>query len=97
MKVRKEVSLTPETYAIAAKMPNFSQWVRIGLRMYDMKEDLASETMRRMQWAHAARHLAATLVERAKEIDPNTDVTVDMLIKKAITKQTWRCLNDRSS
>lgn len=86
MKVRKEVSLTPETYQIAAKMPNFSQWVRIGLREYSLKNDLASETMRRIQWSHAARHLAATLVERAKEIDPNTTVTIDSLISKAMNQ-----------
>ena len=86
MKVRKEVSLTPETYAIAAKMENFSQWVRIGLRETVTDNNLAAETIRRMRWAHAAHQLASTLVERAKEIDPNTDVTVDKLITKAMNQ-----------
>ena len=70
MKVRKEVSLTPETYAIAARMKNFSQWVRIGLRHYSSDNDITKEIMLRIRWAKAAHHLAAALVERALEIDP---------------------------
>lgn len=86
MKVRKEVSLTPQTYEIAARMPNFSQWVRIGLRQYDMKEDLASETMRRMRYARAARHLASALREYALLVDPKFEQTVDDLIAKAMNQ-----------
>ena len=86
MKVRKEVSLTPETYAIAARMPNFSQWVRIGLRAYDMKEDLATETMRRIRLARAVRHLASELREYALLVDKSFDKTVDDLIAKALNQ-----------
>ena len=86
MKVRKEISLTPETYAIAARMSNFSQWVRIGLRAYDLKEDLASETMRRMRYARAARHLASALREYALLVDESFDKTVDELIAKAMNQ-----------
>lgn len=86
MKVRKEISLTPETYAIAARMPNFSQWVRIGLRAYDMKEDLATETMRRIRYAHAARHLASALREYALLVDESFDMSVDDLIAKAMNQ-----------
>ena len=54
MKVQKMVSLDEMTAKIAQRMSNFSQWVRIGLRQYELQEDLASETMRRMRWAKAA-------------------------------------------
>lgn len=86
MKVRKEVSLTPETYAIAASMPNFSQWVRIGLRAYNMNEDIATETMRRIRWASAARHLASAMRDYAIAIDPNFETSVDELIAKAMNQ-----------
>lgn len=86
MKVRKEVSLTPETYAIATRMHNFSQWVRIGLRQYDMKEDLASETMRRIRYARAARHLASALREYALLVDPKFEQSVEDLIAKAMNQ-----------
>ena len=86
MKVRKEISLTPETYAIAAGMPNFSQWVRIGLRAYNMNEDLATETMRRIRWANAARQLASALRDYAIAIDPDFEQTVDELIAKAMNQ-----------
>lgn len=74
MKVRKEVSLTPETYAIAAKMKNFSQWVRIGLRHYREDNDIITVMMQKTRWAKAAHHLASALVERALEIDPEWTV-----------------------
>ena len=88
MKVRKEISLTPETYAIAARMANFSQWVRIGLRAYDMKEDLATEKRRRIRYAHAARHLASALREYALLVDESFDKSVDELIAKAMNQTT---------
>jgi len=71
MKVRKEISLTPETYAIASKMANFSQWVRVGLRNYRQDNDITTVMMQKVRWAKAAHHLAAALLERALEVDPD--------------------------
>ena len=88
MKVQKMVSLDEVTAKIALRMSNFSQWVRIGLRQYELQEDLASETMRRMRWAKAAHMLAATLHEKAIEIDENYGGTVEDLIKKAMDQTT---------
>ena len=88
MKVRKEVSLTPETYAIAAAMPNFSQWVRVSLRAYNVNGDVGSEMMLRIRWAKAARHLASALLDYAKQVDPDFDGTVDGLIAKAMNQMT---------
>ena len=86
MKVRKEISLTPQTYEIAARMPNFSQWVRISLRAYDMQEDVGSEMMLRIRWARAARHLASALCEYAVMVDPEFNLTPDDLIAKAMNQ-----------
>ena len=88
MKVQKMISLTPETAKIADRMENFSMWVRIGLRQYSHGSDIASEAALRIRWAHAARHLASALVERALEIDPEFDQTVDDLIAKAMNQTT---------
>jgi len=80
MKVRREVSLTPDTYAVSMKMQNFSQWVRIGLREYKSGNNLAHETLRRIRYAQAALSLAAEVIELRKmleietETDPNTVV-----------------------
>ena len=49
MKVRKEISLTPETYAIASKMANFSQWVRVGLRNYRQDNDITTVMMQKVR------------------------------------------------
>jgi hypothetical protein len=88
MKVQKMVSLDEMTAKIAQRMSNFSQWVRIGLRQYELQEDLASETMRRMRWAKAAHTLAATLHEKALEIDENYGGTVEDLIARAMSQTT---------
>jgi len=88
MKIQKMVSLDEKTAKIAQRMGNFSQWVRIGLRQYELQEDLASETMRRMRWARAANMLAATLHEKAIEIDENYGGTVEELIQKAMEQRT---------
>ena len=88
MKVQKIVSLDEETMKISQKMKNFSQWVRISLRRYALGEDLATETMRRMRWAKAAHMLAATIHEKAIEIDENYQGTIDELIKKAMDQTT---------
>ena len=88
MKVQKMVSLDEKTAKIALRMSNFSQWVRIGLRQYELQEDLASETMRRMRWAKAAHMLAATLHEKALEMDENYGGTVEDLIAKAMEQRT---------
>jgi hypothetical protein len=88
MKVQKMVSLDEVTAKIAQRMSNFSQWVRIGLRQYELQEDLASETMRRMRWAKAAHMLAATIHEKALEIDEDYTGTVEDLITKAMEQRT---------
>jgi len=44
--------------------------------------------MRRMRWAKAAHMLAATIHEKAIEIDENYQGTVDELIKKAMDQTT---------
>jgi len=88
MKVQKIVSLDEQTMAISQRMTNFSQWVRISLRQYDLGEDLATETMRRIRWAKAAHMLAATLIEKGIEIDEDYKGTVDELIKKAMDQTT---------
>jgi len=88
MKVQKMVSLDEVTAKIAQRMSNFSQWVRIGLRQYELQEDLASETMRRMRWAKAAHTLAALIHEKALEIDEDYEGTVEDLIARAMSQTT---------
>lgn len=55
MKVQKTISLTVETLAIAARMENFSGWIRARLRQYDEGVDLVSveiaSTMRLRKFA----------------------------------------------
>ena len=84
MKVQKIVSLDENTMRISQRMRNFSQWVRIGLRNYELKEDIASETIRRMQWAQAAHLLASAIVEHSIELDPEYKGTVHELCAKAL-------------
>jgi len=88
MKVQKIVSLTPETAAMAGKMKNFSQWVRVGLREHANGTDLASETMRRVRFAKAAYLLASTLQEYALQVDPEFEQSVDDLVAKALNQTT---------
>jgi hypothetical protein len=88
MKQHKMVSLTVDTAEIASRMPNFSQWVRIALREHAVGNDLATETMKRIRWAKAAHMLASALMERALEVDPDYDGTVDDLIAKAMNQTT---------
>ena len=80
MKVRREVSLTPDTYAISMRMQNFSQWVRIGLREHKTGNNLATETLRRIRFANAALTLAAEVIELRKmlEIETDEDPTIVM-------------------
>lgn len=73
MKVRREVSLTPDTYEISMRMHNFSQWVRIGLREHKSGNNLASETLRRIRFAQAALSLAAEVIELRKMLEIETD------------------------
>lgn len=86
MKVQKMVSLTPETAKIAEKMTNFSMWVRIGLRNYSHGTSIAEEARLKLRWAHAAQHLASTLEEYAKQIDPESQITANELIAKAMNQ-----------
>lgn len=83
MKVQKIVSLDERTMKISQRMDNFSQWVRIGLRNYELNEDMASETIRRMHWAQAAHLLAAAMVEHSIELDDEYEGTVQDLVTKA--------------
>lgn len=90
MKHHKMVSLTPDTAVIAEKMKqdgvNFSQWVRIGLREWSMGTDIATEARLRIRWSKAAYMLASTLHERALEIDPETTITIEEIVAKAMNQ-----------
>lgn len=88
MKVQKVVSLDEETMRISQRMANFSKWVRVGLLNYDQGIDLNSELMVEIQqkatWAKVSRLLAAAMVEKYIEHEPEYQGTVDDLIHKAI-------------
>jgi len=84
MKVQKIVSLDEKTMRISQRMENFSQWVRIGLRNYEVGNDLASESMLRMRWAKVAQLLAAAMVEHSVKLDPKYKGTINELVAKAI-------------
>jgi len=84
MKVQKIVSLDEKTMRISQKMENFSLWVRIGLRNYEVGTDLASESMLRMRWAKVAHLLATAMVEHSVELDAEYKGSVNELIHKAI-------------
>jgi len=86
MKKQKMVSLDDATALIAADMNNFSKWVRQGLHAHSMGVDLASEHALRLKWVGVARHLAATLVEYAKEMDSEYSGTIDEIIAEALTQ-----------
>jgi len=86
--IRKEVSLDLETWGIADKMDNFSQWVRIGLRNEALGTDLATETRRRIRWAKAAHILASALQEYAQKVDPEFDEDVQEIVSKAMNQTT---------
>ena len=73
MKVRREVSLTPDTYEISMRMQNFSQWVRIGLREYKSGTNLANAVLMRIRFAQAALSLAAEVIELRKMLEIETD------------------------
>jgi hypothetical protein len=88
MKVRKEVSLTVETAQIANQMDNFSQWVRIGLRAFGLKEDIATQSMRVIRYRKACLHLASTLIDYATQIDPEYRGNVEEIIAKALNQTT---------
>jgi hypothetical protein len=84
MKIQKMVSLDQATALIASDMKNFSRWVRDGLHAQSMGVDLASEHALRVRWVGVARHLAATLIEYAKEMDSEYDSTVDEILATAL-------------
>lgn len=86
MKVQKIVSLDEKTMRISQRMGNFSQWVRIGLRNYDLGEDMASETIRRIRWAKVAHLLAAAMIEHSIELDAEYKGTIDDLVGKAMVE-----------
>ena len=86
--IRKEVSLDLETWKIADKMDNFSQWVRIGLRNEQLGTDLATETRLRIKWARTAHLLASTLLEYALKVDPNFEQDVHAIIATALNQTT---------
>jgi rRNA-processing protein FCF1 len=84
MKIQKMVSLDQATSQIAGEMKNFSKWVRDGLHAQSMGVDLASEYQLRVRWVGVARHLAATLIEYAKEMDSEYTGTVDEILADAL-------------
>ena len=87
MKVRREVSLTPDTYQTSMKMQNFSQWVRIGLREYKMGNNLAAETLRRIRYAQAALSLAAEVIDLRKRVGEDTEDDPNVVVGKVLHMQ----------
>jgi len=87
MKIQKMVSLDQATSLIAGEMKNFSKWVRDTLHAQSMGLDIAESERLRARWVGVARHLAATLVEYAKEMDSEYSGTVDEILYEAL-KQT---------
>ena len=73
MKVQKIVSLDLETAELAARMTNFSAFVRRSLRAEAVGADVASEMALRARWAQCAHRLAELAFDyakyRAKEMD----------------------------
>ena len=69
-------------------MPLLQKAKRIALREHAVGNDLATETMKRIRWAKAAHMLASALMERALEVDPDYQGTVDELIAKAMNQTT---------
>ena len=87
MKVRREVSLTEDTYRISMRMHNFSQWVRIGLREYQSGNNLAAETLRRIRFAQAALSLAAEVIELRKRVGEDTEEDPNVVVGKVLHEQ----------
>lgn len=87
MKIQKMVSLDQETALIASDMKNFSKWVRDTLYAQSMGIDIAESERIRARWVGVARHLAATLIDYAQEMDSEYTETVDALLAEAL-KQT---------
>ena len=87
MKVRREVSLTPDTYDVSMRMQNFSQWVRIGLREYKNGNNLAAETLRRIRYAQAALSLAAEVIELRKCAGIKTDDDPQAVVGNVLHEQ----------
>lgn len=87
MKVQKIVSLDEETMVMSQSMPNFSKWVRDTLHAQSMGIDIAESERIRARWVGVARHLAATLIAYAQEMDSEYTQTVDALLAEAL-KQT---------
>ncbi len=87
MKVRREVSLTEDTYKISMSMQNFSQWVRIGLREYKTGNNLAQETLRRIRYAQAALSLAAEVIELRRMLEIETDIDPNVIVGAVLHDQ----------
>lgn len=87
MKVRREVSLTPDTYEISMRMQNFSQWVRIGLREHKTGNNLATETLRRIRYAQAALTLAAEIIELRKKVGEDTEEDPNVVVGRVLHEQ----------
>ena len=87
MKVRREVSLTPDTYDVSMRMQNFSQWVRIGLREYKNGNNLAAETLRRIRYAQAALSLAAEVIELRRMLGIETVIDPQEVVGNVLHEQ----------
>jgi len=84
MKQQKMVSLDEATALIASDMNNFSKWVRDTLHAQSMGIDIAESERVKARWVGVARHLAATLIDYSKAIDPNYEKTVDQILYDAL-------------
>jgi len=88
MKVQKVVSLDENTMRISQRMKNFSKWVRVGLNNYDQNIDLTAammeETQQKARWAKVSRLLAAAMLAKYLEHEPEYKGTIEDFIFKAV-------------
>jgi len=88
MKVQKVVSLDENTMRISQRMNNFSKWVRVGLNNYDQNIDLTAammeETQQKARWAKVSRLLAAAMLAKYLEHEPEYQGTIEDFIFKAV-------------
>ena len=86
------VSLDAETAELAARMTNFSAFVRASLRAEAVDADVASEIARRARWARTAHVLSELVVGYAKVIAEQNgdeyDETPDALVARIYNQTT---------
>lgn len=68
MKVQKTISLTADTLAIAARMSNFSGWIRAMIRQYDEKVDPVEMELMKEHYKLLWKTISAAINEQNDEI-----------------------------